>query len=382
MVVVALLTFLAFDCAAATIVVDRSGAGDFRVLQEGIDAAAEGDTVFIRAGRYTESSIAYISPVDTTYSCAHIELQRLTVIGEGAETIIGPTSYVYPDTLHEGITCHVDSAHIEVSNLTLVNCKAGIELQVNTARVVSASIEQCDIAILVLENTGVEVLDCILDGNDDGIVNYRGSVLMERTHVVGRWSAITMGNGGTSVVRDCVVRLDDVGTGVTAGAAGVVEILNVDISAGLGVAALSLAQVTLRNSRVQGTYSAVRVTNASLDATAGNNVLVGGSGAVLEFEAALEVDVNDNDLQKGEGILVRARQVQGDLIEPTRLNLRNNFWGLTNAVEIAELIDDFHDYPPPPYDDRHYVIVDFEPFLNESTPTEQKSLSGLKGLFR
>ena len=44
-------------CGAATIIVDRNGGADFTQVQPAIDAAADGDTVVVRAGEYviTES---------------------------------------------------------------------------------------------------------------------------------------------------------------------------------------------------------------------------------------------------------------------------------------------------------------------------------------
>ena len=48
------LCVLALGSSAATWHVAKDGSGDFMVIQDAIDAASPGDTVWIHAGRYEE----------------------------------------------------------------------------------------------------------------------------------------------------------------------------------------------------------------------------------------------------------------------------------------------------------------------------------------
>jgi len=58
------------------------------------------------------------------------------------------------------------------------------------------------------------------------------------------------------------------------------------------------------------------------------------------------------------------------------LDFTNNYWGTDDPDSIQALIHDRHD------SDDVCRYVDFEPYLDESTPVKTKSLSDLKSLFR
>ncbi len=82
----ALVFSSAGNAAAATIIVDWTGAGDYLTVQEGLEAAVNGDTVRVRSGTYT-------LPVGT-----HLDFDgkavRLTSVSGPESTIIeGPEPY-------------------------------------------------------------------------------------------------------------------------------------------------------------------------------------------------------------------------------------------------------------------------------------------------
>ena len=76
---------------ATTIYVEKDGGGDFSVIQDAVDAAADGDVIMIGPGRFDDYT------VDPQWGNFRLWLygdKSLTFIGSGVDgTIIGPTSY-------------------------------------------------------------------------------------------------------------------------------------------------------------------------------------------------------------------------------------------------------------------------------------------------
>lgn len=92
----AVAAFVASTAAASTWSVQRDGTGDFATIQPALDAAADGDTILIGPGEYTEATTVRLpgSAYDIR-SYADVRCGNLTIIGAGAEaTVIGPTSYL------------------------------------------------------------------------------------------------------------------------------------------------------------------------------------------------------------------------------------------------------------------------------------------------
>src|SRR4026208_2460621 len=97
------------DGAAATnpktIVVALDGSGDFKSIQEAVDAAAKGDTVFLTPGRYEQDI--------TIHSKDHL---RLVGVGQDKVTLIGREDLV--GVLHVGKWPY-GATNIEISDMTI-----------------------------------------------------------------------------------------------------------------------------------------------------------------------------------------------------------------------------------------------------------------------
>ncbi|MDD5718968.1 MAG: hypothetical protein PHQ53_04700 [Candidatus Krumholzibacteria bacterium] len=83
----------------------------------------------------------------------------------------------------------------------------------------------------------------------------------------------------------------------------------------------------------------------------------------------------NNSLSRGSGYFAKTNDYY-PVTPPVYFHLENNYWGTTDADEIATYIIDGHDLP------NVNMFVIFEPFLSGPVRTEQKTWSEVKGLFR
>jgi hypothetical protein len=80
--ILAVLALLATTVAASTWSVQRDGTGDFTTVQPALDAAADGDTILIGPGEYTESTTVRLPGwAYDIRSYAHLRCDNLTIIG-------------------------------------------------------------------------------------------------------------------------------------------------------------------------------------------------------------------------------------------------------------------------------------------------------------
>jgi len=192
-----------------TIVVALDGSGDFRSIQEAMDAAAKGDTVFLKPGRY-EQDITIHSK------------DRVRLVGAGRDkvTLVGREDLV--GVLHVGKWPY-GASNIEISDMTinehgghavgLFNGRGVLlkRLTVNgmlfSQQVEDARIEDCSIG--GSETTGVQFADsqAVLVGNfihdNDHGVNVAGksNVRLER-NVITRslFEAVVVNDRATAVL--------------------------------------------------------------------------------------------------------------------------------------------------------------------------------------
>jgi hypothetical protein len=192
-----------------TIVVALDGTGDFASLQEAVDAARKGDTVFVKAGQY---------PQDVTIHSK--EKIKFVGAGVGQVTILGRDIVV--GALHVGKWPY-GATDVEISDMTindhgghavgLFNGKGLVlrRLKVNgmlfSQQVHDVWIEDCDIG--GSETTGVQFADSeavmvgnFIHDNDHGVsIAGKSSVRLER-NVITRslFEAVVVSGHATAVI--------------------------------------------------------------------------------------------------------------------------------------------------------------------------------------
>lgn len=80
---------MCMSASARTWTVDKSGTGDFTVLQDALDAMASGDTIRMGPGRFDDWAIYNPGP-NETMTRGFINVTDATIMGSPEGTIIGP----------------------------------------------------------------------------------------------------------------------------------------------------------------------------------------------------------------------------------------------------------------------------------------------------
>ena len=177
--------------AAETHVVDKVN-GPYHTIQEAVDAAAEGDVVFVRDGIYDQcGTVGDFSASNRVYIA-----KSLTLVGESRDGTIVKGAHATEEVDDKGLGCGanavrclgINADNVVVSNLTLTggathNTSAGDDKEENNGGGV----------YVANGRTGVVLVDCIVSNNvacragalrygNDGAANH-GKCLLVRTWV-------------------------------------------------------------------------------------------------------------------------------------------------------------------------------------------------------
>ena len=111
-----------------TWVVELDGSGDFTVIQDAVDAAADGDTIFIGPGHHTAMvPVSIYGTHDTLVNAVVDDGRNLTFCGAGQDQVfLGPAIWDGGLYGHVGIL-NYDGAAISVCGLSIQNCYYGLQ---------------------------------------------------------------------------------------------------------------------------------------------------------------------------------------------------------------------------------------------------------------
>ena len=109
---------------AAALRVEQNGTGDFVVIQDAVNAAADGDTILIGPGRYDD--LRPRGPLNTVCVAWWNDLRSLTFIGVHRDSVIvGPTSYIPEGSGPQGLHQYTGGGLV-VRSMTFENLKFGV----------------------------------------------------------------------------------------------------------------------------------------------------------------------------------------------------------------------------------------------------------------
>lgn len=196
--------------SAATLVVDKIS-GPYLTIQKAVDAASEGDTIYIRNGIYDEGETLDAFP-STTSNRVYIT-KSLTLVGESKEGAIIKGARATVGTDNVGLGCGTDAVrciginadNVVVSNLTIT----GGATQYNATGQNTDQSSGGGVYVAA-SKTGVVIADCIISNNvatTAGAVRYATDTAdTPGCTIVRSWLHENKTTGGNPALRgDCLV---------------------------------------------------------------------------------------------------------------------------------------------------------------------------------
>jgi hypothetical protein len=198
-----LLLVPALPAWAGVLRVEQDGSGDYLLIQDAVDAAADGDTILIGPGRYDDlqprgdNNVVCVARWDDS--------RGLTFIGEDASTvIIGPTTYEPVGTGPQGIHQH-EPADIRVENMTFENLRVCILGSRGNSLVRGVQFFVGEHGVYVQDPDTCVVRDCrFVEFEDNSVATYR-SAYTEVSNCYLDYAKIYFGSAQYGVVRSCTV---------------------------------------------------------------------------------------------------------------------------------------------------------------------------------
>lgn len=379
--IIAILLCVASSAVAATITVRKDGTGDRATIQLGLNIAADGDTLLIGPGEYTETT-SVVPPGWSSSVASHgvISVRELTIIGAGEGlTVIGPAAYSWNGTYGpHGLTMTVMDHELHISDLTIRNCHSGLYFR-GALTMERCELRNHDLGVnATLVGTENVIRNCLFSGEDPypptGISTVYASSSLQVEDCQFNGSMAYVRNSDVSF-RRCHFRGGVVAIQVMDGAHGQLWDCDIaDVSVGLTTYLGSPpSHCDIYNSRIAGAWEALLVDQRT-SVTVEGSVLTGGSNAVVYASDPDALTIHGCDFQKGTGpVILSSRPAVWGAVT---YDLTNNFWGTTDEATIRSWIIDYND-------DRNIAAtVTYSPYAGQSVPTETTTWGDLKATFR
>ncbi len=384
-----LFLLLCSGVQARTITVIQDGTGDFVEIQPALDAVASGDTLLIGPGHFTKLIPSYIPgyawDVDV---CAYVHVPTLTIIGAGVgQTVLGPE--VYPGggtTFSPKCLVWLAGSERHIQGITFRNCYEGIHVTNGPVYV-----EDCEFLgnagygiIWQTADSGGRIRHCLFraesfDAAGIEILGSGSNLIVENCVFVGVGSYIKQIDNISFI--DCEVKDTSFAVQFSAGAQGEIYGTNIHDCSIFGLEILGFGtNVNIHDSYIAGDGCAVIDRNEATF-SADNSELQGGFNSQIAYNGVVWFSnsgpavVHNCDLITHGPLAINVYFQYvgyGQIVH----DFTRNYWGTSDAGQVAEWIWDGNDDPS------LAATVLYMPMFGGSVGTEVKSFGSVKALFR
>lgn len=377
-----MILMCAASCAAArTLTVRKDGTGDFATIQNAVDVAANGDTIRIGPGRFTEYT-THVYSGNNWYAYAHVVLGSLTIIGSGdGITYIGPESpgmWNFEDYSVGILYFPLQSSdRLRVTGVSFVDVRYGQWIQTGSCAIDHCGFQRIFKGIMSFGSSDVRNCRFSSGTNIDVLVlSPATSVLIQQCEFTQSYLPFNLQLIPSMLVEDCVMT-QCVNSGIIDRSAGAMRRCNVTGSQ-WGLLVYGTGVVQISDNVFNGTNSNISFALGAGNVDCERNVFSGSTREAVNISNCTP-RFRGNHILKGTGKSVR---LDGFPQLPSRyVDMTGNYWGTASADSISAWIIDGSDPVAPP-NLPIYGFVSFEPFSSVPTGTDRKSLGGVKALFR
>ena len=350
--------------------VEQDGSGEFVTIQPAVDAAADGDTILIGAGWYQETN--EYTNVPNMYGIVLATAfwndgRDLAIIGIGKESVvIGPP--VYSDTGTFGVIA-VNSS-VSVRGVSFDKCRSGIRV-VGNVNVDECHFSESYVGVYIKGTTGAEIINCVFvnaNNSDYGVI-VRSSLNVNINSCEFDDAGIYMeGTSGFFVEGSQFINSSYMFAPGSGGEVANCEFVGGHFSVDGG------HTVIIRDSEFSGGSVNLSVSERNTVALLYDNIFVGGEYYGLSLSGSASVIAEGNHFLLGESIYFVMTEYYPSY--PYNIDLRNNYWGTSDAVEIEAMIFDSNDSTT------ELAVVQYFPFSGVPLPSEPTSWGDLKAMYR
>jgi len=375
----ALILLAPVSAQPATWFVELDGSGDFSDIQPAVDAAAAGDTIKIGPGRF-DTFRPFTAPAWTEEVIVGVTKDDLTFIGSGKDVTIVGTSQPYGDPGEDPKSfCSIGSFDCKIQDLTIENVEEGIYWWEGNLVVEDCVVRGNTITYIGIgswfDSLMVNDCDFELNGGAIGITTHppSGNISVLSCTFLGYGIGIGAIETNGINVEGCQFENLAVGAQFDYGTTGSLSNCQFLNSLVIGFEMSYNSYVEIHDVYFTGSKEGMRISSGS-DLIGSRVVIENSTGISILLMSQAYVNLTESHIFPS--ILDKAVWAQGFLSEHVTQDFRGNYWGTSDPVAIAAMIQDSNDDPS------IHTTVLFEPYSGEPVPTEQKSFGSIKAMFR